>query len=321
MDRFLLSLFALLILAACSTFGGDGNPSWDTDIPESEAFSIDWATWGPDGHRIVFQHSEPSTDSTSGALDELWAANLRTGERWRIAPGRIVAPDWHPDGSRIAFHVGFLESFLWAVDTTGEKFWPLTGPESPNPDITQAVSPDWSPSGDRLLFAIAAGDSSGIWVMNPDASNRTQIDGWSVMGGWFPDGKRIVYVSWDQTVSDPNRRRQIFVAHADGSGVKKLTDLPDSYAGNPAVSPDGRRIAFTHTGQDGGGSEVYLMNADGTEIRQVTSGPGIARRPEWHPNGQTILFTRFRPNVSKRAYLLDVKTLEVTPVFPAEPSE
>jgi TolB protein len=321
MKPLLSSLLALLTLAACSTFGGDGNPPWDTDIPESEAFNAGAGEWGPNGRRIVFPHSDPSTDSTSGALDELWAADLRTGERWRIAPGRIVAPDWSPDGTRIAFHVGFLNSFLWTVDAKGEKFWSLTGPKSPNPDIEFAVTPKWSPSGDRLLFAIAAGEPRGISIMNPDGSGAKIVVPYGVMGGWFPDGERIVYVNCDQTVSDPNRRRQIFVAHADGSGVKKLTDLPDSYAGNPAVSPDSRRIAFTHTGQDGGGSEVYLMNADGTEIRQVTSGPGIARRPEWHPDGQTILFSRFRPNVSKRAYLLDVTTLEVTPVFPAEPSE
>jgi Tol biopolymer transport system component len=60
------------------------------------------------------------------------------------------------------------------------------------------------------------------------------------------------------------------------------------------------------------------MDVNGENITQLTEGNGIAQRLEWHPDGQTILFTRFIPNVSDRMYLLDVQTREVEPVFPAE---
>jgi Tol biopolymer transport system component len=64
-------------------------------------------------------------------------------------------------------------------------------------------------------------------------------------------------------------------------------------------------------------NEIYLKTING-DTNQVTAGPGYAARPEWSPDGQTILFSRIIQNVSKRLYYLDVESREVTPVFPAE---
>jgi len=124
-------------------------------------------------------------------------------------------------------------------------------------------------------------------------------------------------VNWDQRVEDTSRRRQIFRVRADGTRIEKLTDLPRSdRIATPSVSPDSQQIAFIHRAADGT-EEVYLMRSDGTDIRQITQGPGNAERPEWHPEGETIAFSRQLPDGSHRLHLLDVETLEVEPVFPA----
>lgn len=68
---------------------------------------------------------------------------------------------------------------------------------------------------------------------------------------------------------------------------------------------------FTYDG------EVYFTKVGNKGVEKVTVGPGYARRPEWSPNGKTILFCRIIPNVSRYLYYLDVATHEVTPVFPA----
>jgi len=84
--------------------------------------------------------------------------------------------------------------------------------------------------------------------------------------------------------------------------------------GWPSVSPSGETIAFAY------GDQIYLMAADGTDVQQVTGGNGTAKQPVWSPDGETILFWRRfldGSNTRERLFFLDVKTLDVEPVFPA----
>ncbi|NBB73145.1 MAG: hypothetical protein GVY35_05625 [Bacteroidetes bacterium] len=314
----------VLTAAACSLIGED-NPPWDTDIPESEAFDADRAGWGPEGRRIVFEHNGPIPDTTAGgpglAVNQLWVADLEAGTRRPVLLGPAVAPDWSPDGQWLAFSTRISDAYLYRVSVDGEQLTPLTGPNSPNPDLEETVTPEWSPNGDRLLYTVVAGEPRGISIMKPDGSEARIIISYGVMGSWFPDGEHVVYVNWDQRVEDASRRKQIYRARDSGSGTEKLTDLPNSgIIGYPSVSPDGTQIAFVHRAEDGS-AEVFLMHADGTGIRRVTQGPGSAERPEWHPEGKTIMFSRELPGGSHRLYLLDVETLEVEPVFPAQEAQ
>ena len=64
--------------------------------------------------------------------------------------------------------------------------------------------------------------------------------------------------------------------NADGSGLRNLTRSP-AYDGNPAWSPDGRKIAF---GRDG---EIYVMNADGNGQRNLTRSPANEGWFAWSP--------------------------------------
>ena len=71
--------------------------------------------------------------------------------------------------------------------------------------------------------------------------------------------------------------------NADGSGLRKLTRGP-AYDGNPAWSPDGRKIAFGRAG------EIYVMNADGSGQRNLTRNPARDFAPAWSPDGRKIAF-------------------------------
>ena len=77
----------------------------------------------------------------------------------------------------------------------------------------------------------------------------------------------------------------LYVVNADGSGKQKLTSARYS---TPAWSPDGRRIAF------GAGSNVWVMNADGSEPLNLTPDPGADSDPVWSPDGRRIAFLRLR---------------------------
>lgn len=320
MLRLLTALLLLLGSSSCSSpVDSEGHDSLqvDRDIPESEAFSANFGMWSPDGRLIAFQHDDPDPEVGSASLDELWIADLDAGRRWRVLGGRVANPDWSPDGSSIVFHSLSSPEFLFKADTTGQQVVPLTGSGSPNPEWSYTSVARWSPSGDRIAFTVVAGEPRGISVMAPDGAGAEIVVPYGVSVSWLPDGSGFVYMNWDMTQPE-TRRLQFYRASADGSGVVKLTDLPRSdYLGEPDVSPDGRRIAFRGPGRNTD-SELYLMNLDGTGMRQVTEGGGLVRRPAWSPDGRKILFGRFIPNVSERLYVLDVETLEVEPVFPVD---
>ena len=105
----------------------------------------------------------------------------------------------------------------------------------------------------------------------------------------LPDGQRIAFES----------DFQIWVMNADGSKQRKLT-ARGAHNFNPAWSPDGTRIAFERGRRQrypctmcpgAKGSDVYLMNADGSQQQRLTRG---GSQPSWSPDGRKIAF------VSKR---------------------
>ena len=312
-------LILMLMLTACGLQnGGDPEPFFDKDIPPSEAFDASYGAWNADGTQIAFQHDEPlGSTPDAGKLDQLWVYDTETGKRWKVMDGRVENIDWSPDGEWFAFHTFTNPEYLFKVRADGSELTRLTGGQSPN-DLKYTNVARWSPDGSQLLFTIVAGEPRGISLMNPDGTDARIIIPYGVGGQWFPDGNKIIYANWDTTVEDDTQRRQLYIANKDGSNITKITNLSNStYVSSPVFSPDGSQIAFTHTGENGR-DEIFLMNVDGTEIKQMTSGQGLARRPEWHPDGRKILFTRIIPNVSERMYLLDVQTRQVEPVFPAK---
>ncbi len=85
-------------------------------------------------------------------------------------------------------------------------------------------------------------------------------------------------------------------AHPDGTRVTQLTDLPGFFSD---WSADGKRIAFDFFEPDGD-QQIATMAADGSDLRVITSGPGIHEVPSWSANGRRIVFDfspeQFDPN-------------------------
>jgi Tol biopolymer transport system component len=105
---------------------------------------------------------------------------------------------------------------------------------------------------------------------------------------WSPDGSRIAFVA---RVPTPARQvHQIFVANANGSGIRQLTNAPDNDADWPAWSPDGRTIAYFDNGVGAWG--INVVPADGSSApRRLTATTRIPlSRPTWSPDGSRIAF-------------------------------
>ncbi|MEM9327268.1 MAG: S9 family peptidase, partial [Bacteroidota bacterium] len=109
-----------------------------------------------------------------------------------------------------------------------------------------------------------------------------------------PSGDQIAYLRNRMDVMKDRRVRSIWLMNADGSGHRKLTSF-DGNESSPRWSPDGSRLAFTTSDDDGNGSEIYVFwtkSGQLARLSQLDRSPGGL---SWSPNGQWIAFSKLVP--------------------------
>lgn len=100
---------------------------------------------------------------------------------------------------------------------------------------------------------------------------------------------------WLAFYSDRDGNPEIYIMNADGSGVARLTNDP-AFDDSPALSPDGRQIAFLTARHDPNPKfpdlkyELYVMDVDGNNLRRLTTTEAAEDHPAWSPNGNRISF-------------------------------
>jgi Tol biopolymer transport system component/PKD repeat protein len=120
-----------------------------------------------------------------------------------------------------------------------------------------------------------------LYTMAGDGTDVVQIaSGGAMQPTWSPDGSRVAFT----------RGGDVWTVDADGTGAQQLTHHT-AFDGGPSWSPDGLSIAFFST-RTGSGSQLFLMNADGTGETQLTSAPSVtqANFPDWSPDGSAVAF-------------------------------
>jgi Tol biopolymer transport system component len=208
-------------------------------------------------------------------------ASLVTGVSKRIGPGDEAAAAWSPDGSRIVF--GGENGGLYVVDVRG-------GPKRALLRASQTGTPVWSPDGRWIAFARQIGyGPTEIYVIHPDGSALQRLTVYGPASGlaWSRDG-RLAFIGTRGTMAASHlvvidvRRRLVHVMQ------------PRLGNGTVAWSPDGQRIAYAATTPHLDASSIYMANADGSGLRELTPPEprSYDTSPVWSPDGRSLLFVR-----------------------------
>ncbi len=241
---------------------------------QGEATRSDTASVAVQPDRIVY------TSGRSDRLYDIVIMDADGSEVEKLATSGTLRPSWSPDGRRIAHD---SQSQILTANDDG-TWWNVAI------STQDGASPAWSPDGLKFAFVSRRDGNSEIYVMDLDGGHQTRLTSnrsKDYQPSWSPDGARVAFVS----KRDGNP--EIYVMDADGGNIQRLTvNSGNGHLGfdeYPAWSPDGQQILF-ESGRSEGRSAIFVMNADGSDPRQVTLGAASYGCPSWSPDGQAILF-------------------------------
>jgi Tol biopolymer transport system component len=145
---------------------------------------------------------------------------------------------------------------------------------------------------------------SDVILSRLDGTGQRRIFQFDASGGafssasWSRDGAWIALTRGNPRSVDGNS--DIWKMRADGSALQNLTPNSPGNDSFPSFSPDGRHLVF-RSGR-GGQFDLYVMNSDGGDVRQLTREPGDVMAPVFSPNGRQIAFLSTRDNPGVRLY-------------------
>ncbi|MXW63901.1 MAG: hypothetical protein F4Y00_01665 [Bacteroidetes bacterium SB0662_bin_6] len=232
------------------------------------------AYWAFDGSVLIYQARKPGA-----GCDQIYIMDdLETGESRMVSTGegRTTCSYFYPSGDQI----------LYSSTHLADPACP------PVPDFSQG-------------YVWPIYESYDIFTADADGGNLrrlTETDGYDAEATFSPVGGRIVFTS----MRDGDL--ELYSMAPDGSDVQRLTNRI-GYDGGAFYSPDGSQIVWrAHYPEPGpeqddylrlleqgllrpGELDIYVMDADGSNMRQVTHLGGANFAPYWHPDGKRILFS------------------------------
>jgi Tol biopolymer transport system component len=254
------------------------------------------ARWSPDGTEIQINCCG---DGMVAHLIDPSTGELRSLEPPDLSIEVFCGGAWSPDGERLACEGYGVDDpsrngIYWVRSSDGGGLERITS----NPGRTDLPG-DFSPDGDRLVFMrFGKGDQTGIFVTEVDGSGLHRMSPLHLLvddifgGSWSPDGGQILFVARETE----DHHKAIWVVNADGTSPHQLqiegttcggslSDRESFGCYSPSWSPDGTKIVFVRSTPDpsapaGFFENVYIVNADGTGLYQVTDG-GVDDNPDW----------------------------------------
>jgi Tol biopolymer transport system component len=196
------------------------------------------------------------------------------------------SPSWSSDGKKVIYESeGAI--IIFDLEKSGSKKsevgWVY---DLANPTKAEATTylkkphdtPRMSPDGTKIAFVSNQNGNKDIWVINTDGSGLpkqlTTDPTDDKNPAWSPDGKKIAYDSG----------QHVYIIDPEGGTPQDLCTTYPKNCREPVFSPDGRKIAFVSN--QAGNDDIWVMDVDGKNPKQVTTDPTPEQHPSWSNDGK-----------------------------------
>lgn len=241
--------------------------------------------WSPDGKRVAF------TSNKSG-VNTIWVMEADGSMDFNLTGSTHceVDPFWSPEGTKIYFArnveygnpVGCNSCWYWEIFVHDL----VTGIEIRlTSNHFREMTPVVSPDGSEIIYTKSERENdccnqTDIWIVNADGSDQRLLIGggdgvyeWGYL--WDRFSNRIIYT---QDFCSGSNCGEIMSINPDGTSPIRITT--NSYYDAPSgLSPDGTKLLFTSN--RGGQLDIWVMNIDGSDPRQLTVNAGQNWNADW----------------------------------------
>jgi Tol biopolymer transport system component len=251
--------------------------------PETLGGDFGGPAWSPDGKIIACGLGESALNQMT-----LVMLDAESGKQTQLSSHhwfRIGRLEWTPDARGLVMMAAPGSQFIY-------QLWYLPYPKGEARRITNDLNDyrglSLTANGTRLV-TVQNVNVSNIWVApaaTPSAVKQITFGRETGVGdlSWTPEGK-IVHLSNASGDDD------LWIAGNETSSPKQLTSNARVNI-NPAVSPDGRSVAFTS--DRASLPHIWKMSIDGSNVQELTNGGG-EMEPFWSPDGHWIYYTSVVP--------------------------
>ena len=246
---------------------------------------LTFASYAPDGKRIVYQATLQDGSGELGVLD-LSTKQTHVIRKLEVTEG---FPDWSPDGHWIAFQTRVGDNTeICLIKPDGSGFINVTN------NSAKDVSPSWSPDSKQIAFVSNRGKSTQVFqlfVMNADGTNQRALESSNAISA-APDWSNFGAIVLANDKEDHRTGNfEIFKIDENGGELMRLTNRR-RYDITPAWKPNGKEIAFVS--QSDGNSEIYWVNYDGSVVNRLTRNAAEDLWPRWSADGRRLIFSSNR---------------------------